>query len=371
MTKPIQRRKPEHTQHLLYCLLKLNIFCRPLISSALNKKTLIERIIPYLKLESYSAGTPIIHHSKRNLHYTLTFIDQSANKLYIICSGRVKEYIPKDKYQIQKEARNYKPVPANNTLQTIGTLDEIPELEHSKTTAFEPSSPKRLFGLLTLPIKGDEDKLKRDTPGTLTNLNQRRARRALVPACSLKDIPKDSKLGRESEVPFDNAELDENTLLVFRNNPDQYFAGDIPKVKFSRFCSLGDHFGLTSFQGGKHRPSTILAAEDSFCITLLQENLNKAIEEEEALYGNKAEFFSSIFTEMSKASLLGFAVLWEEENYEMKDNIFRQGDPSQDIYVLISGEITVILLIFFVITKHVSSQKVQQIQVKIGLIWRV
>jgi hypothetical protein len=62
MNKKEHKRLPTDLEYLTMGLFKLNIFCKPLIPHLLHWKGVIEKIIPYLDLEFFPAGTPIIHY---------------------------------------------------------------------------------------------------------------------------------------------------------------------------------------------------------------------------------------------------------------------------------------------------------------------
>ena len=85
----------------------------------------------------------------------------------------------------------------------------------------------------------------------------------------------------------------------------------------------------------------MISAEECVCISIKASDLYNILENEKKLSGHKVELFTRIFPQQSKAAIINFASYWEEENYKANNVIYNQGENSDSIYALISGEVTV------------------------------
>ena len=104
----------------------------------------------------------------------------------------------------------------------------------------------------------------------------------------------------------------------------------------------------------------MVAWQDCYCLTVEVETLLRIIEEEKASSAYKAELFNEIFPDNTKQSIINFAYFWRERNLTHNEPIFEQGDPSDCIYTLVSGEITVFFYCWKILSLTIlthSSQK--------------
>ena len=115
------------------------------------------------------------------------------------------------------------------------------------------------------------------------------------------------------------------------------------KVKPSRTYNEGQYFGFKLTEHPTETKPTAMAAwTDCYCLTVEGETLLRIIEEEKAISAYKVELFNEIFPDHTKQAIINFSYFWKERNYTHNEPIFEQGDPSDCIYTLVSGEITVI-----------------------------
>lgn len=98
---------------------------------------------------------------------------------------------------------------------------------------------------------------------------------------------------------------------------------------------------MTSLDDSKLKTCAVVASEDSYCLSLKQENLKRIVDQEVARHAFKIEFFCDLFPDINKYKLVEFALPWEEQVLQVNDVIFQQGEDSEYLYVIMSGEVVV------------------------------
>jgi len=345
-----QHKKPvwSDIQLVTKALMKLDIFNSRLVRQNINPKIIVERIIPFLNYEVFYATTPIIHYG------------QEATKLYVICQGSAKEFIGKSNYEIQKDLREQQqkksqvlPIPVINT--ETEEIDSSPESSRKspgrRTMKHSFCKDRILKGSQTQTLENQkafvESVLRKSSKfaTALTNLKTvialNSAKSSARPAVSEKTFRRGALKGINAGDYETEREPNDYNFDGFRENRELYYHETVLKVKPARNIMEGQYFGFKFIpENVEPKPSAMVAWQDCYCLTIEVETLLRIIEEEKAVSAYKAELFSGIFPDNTKQSIINFAYFWRERNLVHNDPIFEEGDLSDSIFTLVSGEIT-------------------------------
>lgn len=345
-----QHKKPvwSDIQLVTKALMKLDIFNSRLVRQNINPKIIVERIIPFLDYEVFYATTPIIHYG------------QESSKLYVVCQGSAKEFIAKSSYEIQKDLREQQhkksqvlPIPIINTEteepdSSPKSTRKSPGRRTMKDSLWKDRKNKGSHSQTLENQKAFVESVLRGSSKfatALTNLKTVIALNSAMgsahPTVSEKTFRRGALKGIHAEDYGPEREPGDYNFDGFRENRELYYHETVLKIKPARNIVEGQYFGFKfTPENIEPKPSAIVAWQDCYCLTIEVETLLRFIEEEKAVSAYKAELFSEIFPDNTKQSIINFAYFWREKNFVHNDPIFEQGDLSDSIFTLVSGEIT-------------------------------
>lgn len=278
--------------------------------------------------------------------------------MYIILRGKAKEFAPKGIDEIEEES-HYK---YGGFQYLQGVPISMPELSKSETPSLSslPGQQKGQYSSLnTISEENEEDngasemtkkrlrKLKAVLPflkklnmnkNSTQHVEEYRYKRTIK---KIRSILKPSAIDEEINVEALERELGCYVADEFKKYPKQYFIGGILKVRFSKFLYPGSQCGLRALRDNSLRSRAVFAEEDCYCVSLCREDFATVLENEKALNIDKIEFFKKMFSMIDEKTAIEFALLWENHPCKTNDVIFQQGEPSNYLYVLCTGEILV------------------------------
>jgi len=156
------------------------------------------------------------------------------------------------------------------------------------------------------------------------------------------------KGGAGDETPLMGSQVnnDEEELIRFvcEKKPEikkTYFMGDVLRATKIKSYQAGEYFGESFCRPNFPKSNSMLAvsSEKVHLLTLHREDYNNIMAELERRANDKVEVFWSIFPLVDKKSVREFSQQFSQKSYHVDELIYSQDDPSQDIYLLLSGEV--------------------------------
>ncbi len=278
--------------------------------------------------------------------------------------GKAKEFIPKGIDEIEQESQ-YKFGGGFQYLQGVpSSLSEIGKNENPPPVSPKQGQPATYSSLNTISEETEEK-----DPGT-SELTKKRLRKlkAVIPFLAKLNTNKNATQNAEEyrykkvikkprsimkplmveEGLLEGLEKEFGCYIVdeFKKYPKAYFIGGLLKVRFSKFLEAGSHCGLRALRDNSLRSRAVFAEDDCYCISLHREDFIKVLENEKALNIDKIEFFKNMFNMIDDKSVIEFSLLWENHPCKLNDVLYQQGSPSNYLYVLCSGEVTVLSIFY-------------------------
>ena len=135
----------------------------------------------------------------------------------------------------------------------------------------------------------------------------------------------------------------EEKLLMPNNNPpyDKYFrnkTATFKKIRELKEEQTVADITLTTNIPLKH---TIIAVEDVHLLTIKKEHFRTLFFQGTSVLREKKDFMWSLFTDLSIEAILKLCAYTEEKCITNCENVYQQGDESDAIYIVRSGEVQV------------------------------
>jgi len=156
------------------------------------------------------------------------------------------------------------------------------------------------------------------------------------------------KGGAGDETPLVGSQVnnDEEELIRFvcENNPEikkTYFMGDVLRASKIKSYQTGEYFGESFCRPNFPKSNSMFAvsSEKVHLLTLHREDYINIITELERRTNDKLEVFWSIFPLLDKKAVREFSQQFSQKSYHVDEVIYSKDNPSQEIYLLLSGEV--------------------------------
>lgn len=136
--------------------------------------------------------------------------------------------------------------------------------------------------------------------------------------------------------------VDDDIREEFRRQGPTYYLGRVLKVKYRRMLKPGSACGEGALEGQSTRGTAVIAAGDCICITLHKDDYMKAIRQRIQGHKEKIDFFRQLLDHRDEEDPIStFSLFWEILIFRKRDEVFRQTEPANHVYLVWEGEVTV------------------------------
>lgn len=139
--------------------------------------------------------------------------------------------------------------------------------------------------------------------------------------------------------------VDDEIREEFRKLGHTYYLGRVLRVKYKRMLEPGSVCGDSALEGQSTRTSAVIAAGECCCLTLHKDDYMKVIRQRFQAQKHKIEFFKQLLDyNGNEEHISTFSLFWEVLFLRKRDQIFRQADPANHLFLVWEGEVTVYFL---------------------------
>lgn len=144
-------------------------------------------------------------------------------------------------------------------------------------------------------------------------------------------IPKELKY----DLPIDEKYL----FLISFEGVKSYFKDGKALYKKRKECEIGDSIGDIALTTVAVSEYTIVAAEDLYLLTIKKDCFPKLFQTKITNLQKKKKFFTALFPTIPYEIIVNLCLYVEEEVHSIWDYIYEEGDKSDAIYIVKSGEV--------------------------------
>jgi CRP-like cAMP-binding protein len=311
----------------------------------------IHQCTEQFQLEIFNSGEALFHYG------------DIGNKFYIMVKGSVDIFVPINEWQKPGEPAvpgQGSPMVAQPTqpLPSPQKTEESPTISPARSTNLAPFIDD-VDPVVTMAGAGGGGFARNLTVKLPGNLNQMLANEA-DHSPFLKYLKKSKGFFnmsmRVKPVVLSHIEVAVDLETVIRIEPDKFrlyygepeLAGKANAFLFKkkRTLGVGTTFGDVAINTKSLRTASVFArSSPTIVVSLSKMAFHRIFELQIRKLEKKLDFFREHFNLHSKYTLLRLAYNFSERTYAINTNVFREGDPVDEFYIIHTGEILVLILL--------------------------
>jgi len=290
-------------------------FFRDNFSSQVALNEFVELAKFYVGYEVHQYGTVVLHDK------------EYADKLCVILDGTMEKIFQKPYRKVEEQMKE------KRRGESFSGFSMIPFKAKIHLPSIKSTRVSENFDTFGCPLKR----------GIISQINP----------CSdqAKKIQRPSSQQRTTSTEEDEASQVESLTafedlmkFIVDKKPEmerKYYAEEILRADQVMTLTTGDYFG-ESFCVPNHPRSKYMFAVSSpeaHLLTLTKEDYNEIIKQLEKRNSKKFEAFMKLFPSFEKEKIQRFAEHFSQKSFQADEVIYYQGAPSQDLYIVQSGEV--------------------------------
>ena len=312
-------RSQEDNQYLIEVIGQIPFF-NDLASKSQNEQEILEKCCNAMQNEFFEKNSAIFHYGEH------------GKKFYHILKGSVDLYLPKTHEDLEQEFNQLE----KEIMESLKSLDDgqmFDNLKRIKAYLTGDNEIRDQIEEISIPKQSSSKIPKNKSPNQQHN-------------SSKKELGTINILNILAELPIISGNKQSVELFQRYKKNEKFIQNGICKYKKFKTLFAGDHFGELALTTQLPRAATVIASTELQTTTLSKEDFNLIFKNKINDINKKFDFFQRNYSiSCSIESLNRFAYHFKEKRFTYGKKIYIEGEPSNELYVIVEGEVQVLNII--------------------------